>query len=76
MALEVNSNPIRLDLNAEHVRRALKFGVKLMINSDAHNVAQLDNIVLGVGQARRGWASKDDVINTLPLKKFEKLLRK
>lgn len=62
-AMEVNANPIRLDLNAELVRRAIDAGVKLTIGTDAHAPEHFDFIPLGVVMARRGWATKDDVLN-------------
>ncbi|MBU4536298.1 MAG: DNA polymerase/3'-5' exonuclease PolX [Euryarchaeota archaeon] len=73
--LEVNSNPVRLDLRDMNVKRALEHGCKLVVNTDAHSQNQLNNIQLGVGTARRGWAQKKDVVNTLPLKGFLKALK-
>jgi DNA polymerase (family 10) len=72
--LEVNSQPNRLDLKDTNIRRAVYAGCKLMINTDAHSANQLSNMKLGVATARRGWAESKDIINTLPLKKFEKVL--
>jgi len=63
-ALEVNAYPRRLDLNDMHVRRAIELGVKLAINSDAHDVSSFALLPLGVATARRGWAQPADVINT------------
>ncbi|MCX6100118.1 MAG: PHP domain-containing protein, partial [Candidatus Bipolaricaulota bacterium] len=71
-ALEINANPIRLDLNAELVRRAilasqgLAAGCKVAIGSDAHAPEHFDFLRLGVLTARRGWATAKDVVNTLP----------
>ena len=73
--LEVNSNPVRLDLRDMNIKRALEHGCKLVINTDAHSPDQLNNMHLGVGTARRGWAQKKDVVNTLPLKGFLKALK-
>ena len=70
-ALEIDALPDRLDLRDEHVRKAVAAGVPLVINSDAHAVAHLrypDDY--GISVARRGWATKRDVINTLPVEKF------
>lgn len=64
-ALEVNAHPQRLDLSGELVRRALAFGVKLAIGTDAHVTSQFDYLELGVRTARRGWATHKDVLNTL-----------
>jgi DNA polymerase (family 10) len=65
--LEINANPHRLDLRDTHVRRAVKLGVKIAINSDAHNAGQLDFIHYGVATAQRGWATAADIINTRPV---------
>ena len=66
--LEINSWPERLDLNDQKIRMAKEAGVKMIINTDAHQKDQLRFIELGIAQARRGWAEKEDVINTQPLK--------
>ena len=66
-ALEVNGLPDRLDLEGEHVRRAIAAGVKLVVSTDAHSTGGLANIVLAVATARRGWATAADVVNTRPL---------
>jgi DNA polymerase (family 10) len=68
--LEIDAYPERLDLRDEHVRKAVRAGVKLVIDSDAHSVQHLDYIHYGIATARRGWAEKSDVINTLPIAKF------
>ncbi len=73
--LEVDSQPKRLDLNDSNVRMALKYGCKLVVDTDAHHTSQIDYLKLGVSTARRGWAQKKDVVNTLPLKKFLKALK-
>jgi DNA polymerase (family X) len=70
--LEINSQPNRLDLNDINIKRAIDSRCKLVINTDSHNIAQLKNIKLGIATARRGWAEKKDIINSLPLKKLEK----
>ena len=66
--MEINSYPERMDLRDAHVRAAVKAGVKLVISTDAHNTDHLHFIKLGIGTARRGWATKNDVINTRGLK--------
>lgn len=66
-ALEVNSSPARLDLPSDHIRAARDAGVKFAIDTDAHSVADLDNLPYGIGTAQRGWLTCDDVINTWPL---------
>ena len=66
-ALEVNASPDRLDLRDEYIRKAVKAGVKLVIDSDAHSRSAFDWLELGIAQARRGWARKSDVLNTRSL---------
>jgi len=68
--LEINAYPERLDLPDSLVRDALNSGVKLIINTDAHDVNHFDFMKYGVSVARRGWAEKKNIINTLPLKEF------
>jgi len=63
-AMEVNANPIRLDLNAESIRRALDCGVLLSIGTDAHAIEHLEFMEYGVITARRGWTEAKDVLNT------------
>jgi DNA polymerase (family 10) len=67
VALEVNGLPDRLDLRGEHVREALRVGVKIVCSTDAHSVRGLANMALSVVTARRGWATAADVLNTRPL---------
>jgi DNA polymerase (family 10) len=69
-ALEIDSYPDRSDLRDEHVRKAVKAGVKLIIDTDAHDPKHLNYLDLGVAIARRGWAEKNDVLNTRPLKEL------
>lgn len=64
VALEINANPTRLDLDAIYVRRAIELGVMISINTDAHSANDLDLMPFGVATARRGWAETQDVINT------------
>lgn len=72
IALEINSFPDRLDLNDINVKRAIDRGVKIAINSDAHNPGQLEHVRFGIATARRGWAESSDVINTLSLDELRK----
>lgn len=74
--LEIDAYPDRLDLKDEHVRMAVKAGVKLSIDSDSHHVSHMRYLEFGIAQARRGWATKKDVVNTQPLDKFLKSLKK
>lgn len=73
--LEINAYPNRLDLTDTLVREALKFKVKFIINTDAHRLEHMDNMRFGVAVARRGWAQKKDIANTLPWNEFKKLFR-
>jgi DNA polymerase (family X) len=63
VALEVNGLPDRLDLSGEHVREALRAGVRIVCSTDAHSVRGLANMTLSVHTARRGWATAADVVN-------------
>jgi DNA polymerase (family 10) len=74
--LEIDSQPDRLDLTDVHARAAREAGVKLVIDSDGHQVSALDYVELGVGQARRAWLTKDDVVNTRTWAQIEKLRKK
>ncbi len=74
--MELNAHPERLDLNAGNLRAATKFGLKIAVNTDAHRISELDNMRFGIYQARRGWLTPDDVINTYPLKKLMKSIMK
>jgi DNA polymerase (family 10) len=74
--LEINGQPDRLDLRDVNARAAKDAGLKLVISSDAHQIRAQDYVELAVGQARRGWLTKDDVLNTRTWKQVEKLLRK
>jgi len=76
VALEINSQPHRLDLCDSHARLARDRGVKLVIDSDAHYIDALDYPRWGILTARRAWVTKHDVLNTLPLKEFRKRLRR
>lgn len=64
-ALELNANPNRLDLAAEYLRRAQDAGVKIFINTDAHQLDTLKHMEIGVSAAKKGWIKKSSVINTL-----------
>jgi len=71
--LEVNSQMNRLDLKDMDIRIAIEHGCKLVINTDAHSLSELKNMELGVSTAKRGWAQKGDIVNTLSLKKLLKV---
>jgi DNA polymerase (family 10) len=70
IAIEINASPSRLDLPDTLVREALKQRIKLMINTDSHEINSMDTMPLGVSVARRGWATKHDIINTLGYNDF------
>ena len=70
MALELNAHPDRLDLNDVHCRMAKDEGVLVAVGSDAHGVDGFEVLRYGVGQARRGWLEKKDVLNARPLAKL------
>jgi len=74
--LEINSQPDRLDLTDVHARAAREAGLRLVIDSDGHQLSALDYVELGVGQARRAWLTKGDVVNTRTWKQIEKLRKK
>lgn len=65
--IEVNANPQRLDLPSDLIRRALDFGVRFILGTDAHAPEHLDFLEFGVLTLRRGWAQNKDVLNTLPV---------
>jgi DNA polymerase (family 10) len=67
VAIEVNGLPARLDLSGEHVRDALRAGVSIVCNTDAHGPERLEYMELSVHTARRGWATAADVLNTRPV---------
>jgi len=68
--LEINSSPCRLDLKDINIKKAKNLEVKMVINTDAHQIDQLGLIKYGISQARRGWAEKKDIINTQSLSKL------
>jgi DNA polymerase (family 10) len=70
IALEINANPRRLDLEAQFARRAVEMGIPLSINTDAHAPDQMDLMIYGVLTARRGWVTAESVLNTWPLERF------
>ncbi len=74
-ALELNSYPDRLDLSVPYVREAMDAGVRITIDTDAHDETALSFIKFGVAQARRAWVEKESIINCLPLAEFEEYLK-
>jgi DNA polymerase (family 10) len=72
--LELNAHPDRLDLNGAHCRMAREHGVKIAISTDAHSPGGLRNMKYGIDQARRGWLSAGDVVNTRRTRDLLRLL--
>ena len=70
-ALEINSQPDRLDLRDADARLAGRHGVRIAVSTDAHSTAALDYAPLGIGQARRAWLTKEQVVNTQPWSKVK-----
>ncbi|MFF4861168.1 DNA polymerase/3'-5' exonuclease PolX [Streptomyces sp. NPDC002405] len=75
-ALEINAQPDRLDLGDEDILRARSHGAKFAVDSDAHSLLHLACLRYGIGTAQRGWLTPDDVINTWPLRRLRRFLRK
>jgi DNA polymerase (family 10) len=71
---EINSQPDRLDLNAENCKMVQELGAKFSISTDAHSIKELNFLNFGTDQARRGWVEKKNVINCLLWKDLKKLL--
>jgi DNA polymerase (family 10) len=74
--VELDSQPDRLDLSDVYCKLAKEMGVKIAISTDAHSVAELKNIYLGIGQGRRGWLAAGDVLNTRTWRQLQKLLKR
>ncbi|MGM0440396.1 MAG: DNA polymerase/3'-5' exonuclease PolX [Chlamydiota bacterium] len=76
VVVEINSDPERLDLNPEMIRQAKQAGILFSLGTDAHSRESLKNMWLGVGQARRGWLEKDDIINAMDYSDLIKIFNK
>ena len=74
--IELNANPHRLDLDWRLMKKAKELGIKIAINPDAHHLDGLDDISYGVGIARKGWLTKEDVFNCLDVDQVQTYLRK
>jgi DNA polymerase (family 10) len=70
VALEINSSPERLDLNAQMARAAKARGARFTVSTDAHHTSHLRGMRFGVTTARRAWLEPSDILNTLPLDEF------
>jgi DNA polymerase (family 10) len=73
--LEIDAHYDRLDLKDEYVRMAIQKGVKLVIDSDAHHPVHFGFLKFGIGQARRGWAEKSNILNTMPADELLRCLK-
>lgn len=73
--LDIDSYPDRLDLKDEYIRKAIEFGARLGISSDSHTKINFHYLELGIAQARRGWATAKDIVNTRKLADFSKMLK-
>ncbi|HEU4868189.1 MAG TPA: DNA polymerase/3'-5' exonuclease PolX [Actinomycetota bacterium] len=76
VAMEINSNPARLDLKDDHIRLGKEYGLRFSINTDSHNPGHLSRMRLGVGMAQRGWVTAPEVINTLQVDEIRKVFLK
>ena len=74
--IELNANPVRLDINDIYCKMAREMGLKVVIATDAHHPQDLGNMRFGIGQARRGWLEAGDVLNTRRLNDLMKLLKR
>ena len=72
--IEINADPMRLDLPDYLVKDAVKYEVKLTLGTDAHHIDHMDNMIYGIYTARRGWAEPKNIVNTLTFEEFKKVL--
>lgn len=75
-ALECNANPYRLDLSAEWLKKAQDAGVKVVINTDAHQIDTMEHMAIGVATARRGWIKKENVLNARSIEELKAFLNR
>ncbi len=73
--IEINANPHRLDMDWRFIRKAKEAGIKFSINPDAHSIDGLSDYAFGVSIARKGWLTKDDVINCMTVNEAKKFLK-
>ena len=74
VALEINSNPSRLDLRGAAVKTAVEAGATIVVNTDTHHPSTMSSLRYGVHTARRGWATPEDVLNTWPVEEVRAFL--
>ncbi len=75
VCLEINAQPERLDLLDIYCRNARDTGLKIVIDTDAHSVEELEFMIFGVGIARRGWLEKTDILNCLKIRQLEEYIK-
>jgi len=75
-AIEINCHPFRLDLDSKNVRKAIGMGVMITLGTDTHRFSEFEYIDYGVGIARRGWATKASILNTLSADRLIRTLKK
>ena len=75
VVMEIDSFPSRLDLNDENIFRARKYGLKFSVDTDSHRTSHMDLMKYGVWTAKRGWLTREDVINTMPLGKLRRFFK-
>ncbi len=75
-ALEINAFPSRLDLKDSHIRKAVENKVKMIIDTDSHDISHFKYMEFGIAQARRGWATSEDIVNSWSLQRFKKFIQK
>ena len=73
--IEINANPHRLDIDWRNIKKAKDAGIKFSINPDAHSKAGLSDFLYGVFIARKGWLTKEDIVNTMDVQKVGKFLK-
>lgn len=73
--LEINSSPDRLDLNEYHARMAKDYGIKIAINTDAHDLKRMDEMPYGVAVARRAWLEPEDVVNAMEIADLKRIFK-
>ena len=76
VALELNANPHRLDIDWRRLRQAMELGLMIAINPDAHRISGLDHVLFGVSAARKGWLTRDHLLNALSADEFREWIAK
>jgi DNA polymerase (family 10) len=75
VAVEINGNPNRLDMPPPHVREARRRGIRFVVSTDAHSIAELRNLRYGIDMARKGWLTRKDVLNTRDADEFARTVK-